>query len=68
MRSRSEIAAKFPCGRGPDAMEPDFVGLTVSLASAMVCWSGAQVVRVSQSLEAVSLASCPQTHALRYHA
>lgn len=49
-------------------MELAFAGLVGAVVSVIAVWSGVQLVQMTQALDAVSLASGPQTDAVLYHA
>lgn len=54
--------------RGPDALERGFAGVIITLALLLAGWGGAQAMRMSETLEAVSLASGPENDLIVYHA
>lgn len=54
--------------RGPDALERGFAGLIIAAAMVIAVWFGIQLVQMTQTLDAVSLAGGPQINAVLYHA
>jgi hypothetical protein len=53
--------------RGPDALEQGFAGVIVAVAMVIAGWFGIQLIHMTQTLNAVSLASLPQINAVMYH-
>lgn len=49
-------------------MELGFAGLTISLASVVAVWFGVQLIQVTETLDALSVATGPQTEAIVYRA
>ncbi|HEU4669204.1 MAG TPA: hypothetical protein VFR91_00730 [Dyella sp.] len=49
-------------------MELGFAGLTISLASVIAVWFGAQLIQMTETLDALSVATGPQTEAIVYRA
>jgi hypothetical protein len=51
---------------GPDALEQGFAGVIVTVAMVIAGWFGIQLIHMTQTLDAVSLASLPQIDAIMY--
>jgi hypothetical protein len=54
--------------RGPDALEQGFAGVIVAVAMVIAGWFGIQLIHMTQTLDAVSVAGGPQINAIIYHA
>jgi hypothetical protein len=54
--------------RGPDALELGFAGMIVAVAMMVAVWFGIQLVRMTQTLDAVTLARGAQINAFLYRA
>lgn|SRR5574337_130751 len=54
--------------RGPDALERGAVGMIIAVVMVIAVWFGMQLVHMTQTLDAVTLASGAQISAVIYHA
>jgi len=54
--------------RGPDALERGFAGMIIAVAMVIAVWFGVQLIQMTQTLDAVSVAGGPQINAIIYHA
>lgn len=54
--------------RGPDGLERGFVGIVITVLMAMGVWFGMQLVHITQTLDAITLASGPETNEVIYYA